>query len=68
MANVLAACEVNGARLVFVDGLYMLGPQVAPLREDMPLTDQGVKPAIPSCHERSVRRRKRRGFPPRSRG
>ena len=46
MANMLAACETAGARMVFVDGLYMLGPQDAPLREDMPLTDRGAKPAI----------------------
>ncbi len=46
MANVLAACEAAGARMVFVDDLYMLGPQDAPLREDMPLTSKGAKPAI----------------------
>lgn len=46
MANALAACEAIGARMVFVDNLYMLGPQDAPLREDMPLTRQGAKPAI----------------------
>jgi nucleoside-diphosphate-sugar epimerase len=46
MANVLAACSASGARMVFVDDLYMLGPQNEPLREDMPLTSQGAKPAI----------------------
>ena len=46
MTNTLAACEAAGARMVFVDGLYMLGPQDAPLREDMPLTNQGAKPTI----------------------
>ena len=46
MANALAACEAAGARMVFVDGLYMLGPQDVPLREDMPLTDRCAKPAI----------------------
>ena len=49
MTNVLDACEAAGARLVFVDNLYMLGPQRAPLREDMPLTDHGGKPAVRSA-------------------
>ncbi len=49
MANALAACEAAGARMVFVDDLYMLGPQDAPLREDMPLTGRGAKPAIRSA-------------------
>ena len=48
IANGLAACEATGARMVLVDNLYMLGPQDAPLREDMPLTSRGVKPAIRS--------------------
>ena len=46
MANVLAACVASGARLVFIDNLYQLGPQDAPRREDMPLSDIGEKPAI----------------------
>ena len=45
MANLIAACEATGARMVFVDNLYMYGPQTAPLVESMPLTDYGVKPA-----------------------
>ena len=49
MTHVLDACEAAGARLVFVDNLYMLGPQTEPLREDMPLTEQGVKPAVRSA-------------------
>jgi nucleoside-diphosphate-sugar epimerase len=48
MTNVVEACATAGARLVFVDNLYQLGPQNAPLREDMPLTDFGAKPAIRS--------------------
>lgn len=44
MTNVLDACEASGARLVFVDNLYMYGPQEIPLREDMPLTSFGRKP------------------------
>ncbi len=46
MANILAAAEAVGARVVFVDNLYMYGPQTAPLREDMALTDKPVKPAV----------------------
>jgi nucleoside-diphosphate-sugar epimerase len=46
MANVLTACAAHSARLVFVDNLYMYGPQSAPLVEDMPLTSFGEKPAV----------------------
>jgi len=46
MANVLTAAEVVKARVVFVDNLYMYGPQAAPLREDMALQDYGAKPAV----------------------
>jgi nucleoside-diphosphate-sugar epimerase len=46
MANVLEACHRTQARLVFVDNLYMYGPQNAPLREDTPLTSYGMKPAV----------------------
>jgi nucleoside-diphosphate-sugar epimerase len=42
--NVLDACAEISARLVFVDNLYMYGPQTEPLREDMRLTDWGHKP------------------------
>lgn len=45
MTAVLTVCAERRARLVFVDNLYMYGPQTAPLREDMPLTDHGAKPA-----------------------
>ncbi|MEZ5937330.1 MAG: NAD-dependent epimerase/dehydratase family protein [Hyphomonadaceae bacterium] len=45
MANLLAAAETTGARIVQIDNLYMYGPQDAPLREDMPLTSRGLKPA-----------------------
>lgn len=48
MANLLAACEAEGARMVFVDNLYMYGPQRTPLVEDMPLTTYGGKPAVRS--------------------
>ncbi|QCK87004.1 NAD-dependent epimerase/dehydratase family protein [Phreatobacter aquaticus] len=46
MSNLLAACEVAGARMVFLDNLYMYGPQDTPLREDTPLTSFGAKPAV----------------------
>ena len=46
MTNVVEACAATGARLVFVDNLYQLGPQTEPRREDMPLTTRGAKPAI----------------------
>lgn len=48
MSNLLEACAATHARMVFVDNLYMLGPQRAPLREDTPLSDLGAKPAIRS--------------------
>jgi nucleoside-diphosphate-sugar epimerase len=46
MQNVIAACAAIDARIVFVDNLYMYGPQTEPLREDMRLTSYGVKPAV----------------------
>lgn len=46
MENVLAVAEINQARVVFIDNLYMYGPQTNPLHEDMPLTSAGVKPAV----------------------
>ena len=46
MANLLEACAETGARIVFVDNLYMLGPQRMPRTEDMPLSKRGRKPAI----------------------
>jgi nucleoside-diphosphate-sugar epimerase len=46
MTNVVEACAAVGARVVFIDNLYQLGPQFEPRREDMPLSDAGDKPAI----------------------
>ena len=46
MANMIDTCAETGARIVFVDNLYMLGPQNAPRREDMPLASVGAKPAV----------------------
>jgi len=45
MTNLVEACAAQRVRMVFADNLYMYGPQAAPLREDMALTDYGVKPA-----------------------
>jgi nucleoside-diphosphate-sugar epimerase len=46
MENLIKACEASQTRMVFVDNLYMYGPQHDALREDMALTDYGVKPAV----------------------
>ena len=61
MANVLAGCGAARARLVFVDNLYMYGPQTTPLREDMPLTDFGVKPAVRAAITRQWQEASRTG-------
>lgn len=44
MAAVLDAAADTGARVVFVDNLYMYGPQTVPLHEELPLTRMGGKP------------------------
>lgn len=44
MTAVLDAAEATGARVVFVDNLYMYGPQTVPLQEELPLTSMGGKP------------------------
>ena len=46
MTNVVEACAAVGARVVFIDNLYQLGPQLEPRHEDMPLSAAGDKPAI----------------------
>ncbi|TXN06830.1 NAD-dependent epimerase/dehydratase family protein [Methylobacterium sp. WL103] len=46
MHAVVEGCAEAGARLVFIDNLYQLGPQTAPRTEDMPLTAGGEKPVI----------------------
>jgi nucleoside-diphosphate-sugar epimerase len=45
IGNFVAACEATGARMAFIDNLYLYGPQTAPLIETMPLTANGRKPA-----------------------
>lgn len=46
MTNMVEAGAEAGARIVFIDNLYQLGPQTEPRHEDMPLSDTGQKPAI----------------------
>ncbi|MDD2878073.1 MAG: NAD-dependent epimerase/dehydratase family protein [Acidiphilium sp.] len=48
MTALLDGCAGSGARFVFADNLYMLGPQTPPLTEDMTLTSFGRKPRIRS--------------------
>jgi nucleoside-diphosphate-sugar epimerase len=45
MANFVAACRTTGARMLFIDNLYMYGPQTTPLVETMPFSDCDLKPA-----------------------
>jgi nucleoside-diphosphate-sugar epimerase len=52
MTNFVEACKTTGARMVFVDNLYMYGPQTTPLIETMPLADYGLKPAARSAATR----------------
>jgi nucleoside-diphosphate-sugar epimerase len=44
--GLLAAAAASGAALLFGDNLYAYGPQNWPLREDLPGTTLGVKPAL----------------------
>ncbi len=46
VVNFVAAAETTKARIVFIDNLYMYGPQAGPLTEETPLTRYGVKPAV----------------------
>ncbi len=43
MRNIIAACAEVGARVVFIDNLYQLGPKTQPRTEDMALTPEGEK-------------------------
>src|SRR5580704_1786660 len=52
MANFVAACRTTGARMVFMDSLYMYGPQTTPLTETMALSYYGLKPAARSAATR----------------
>ncbi len=46
MQAILRARLSASARLVFAENLYMLGPQTAPLIEEMALTDYSHKPRL----------------------
>jgi nucleoside-diphosphate-sugar epimerase len=61
MAGMLAGAEGAGARFVFMDNLYMYGPVEGPLREDLPLTEYGVKPALRSQLTRMWQEAHRKG-------
>ena len=52
IANFVAACKATSARMVFIDDLYMYGPQTTPLIETMALSDKGWKPAARSAATR----------------
>ncbi|HEY2069846.1 MAG TPA: NAD-dependent epimerase/dehydratase family protein [Rhizomicrobium sp.] len=46
MTNIVEGCAGVGARIVFIDNLYQLGPQRAPRTETMALSRRRRKPAI----------------------
>jgi len=52
ISNFVAACKATGARMVFIDDLYMYGPQTSPLTETMALSHYGLKPAARSAATR----------------
>ena len=52
ISNFVAACKATGARMVFMDDLYMYGPRTTPLTETMPLSYYGLKPAARSAATR----------------
>jgi nucleoside-diphosphate-sugar epimerase len=52
MSNFVAACKATGGRMMFVDNLYMYGPQTTPLTESMSLSNYGLKPAARSAATR----------------
>jgi nucleoside-diphosphate-sugar epimerase len=52
ISNFVAACKATDARMVFVDNLYMYGPQTTPLTETTPLSYYGLKPAARSAATR----------------
>jgi nucleoside-diphosphate-sugar epimerase len=52
ISNFVTACKMAGARMVFMDDLYMYGPQTTPLTETMSLSNYGLKPAARSAATR----------------
>lgn len=61
MAALLSAAETTNARVVFIDNMYMYGPQEVALHEDLPLTSYGRKPAVRSEVTRMWRQAAREG-------
>ena len=52
VGTVVETAAATGARVVFVDNLYMYGPQDAALKETMALSDYPLKPAARSAATR----------------
>lgn len=52
VGNVVETAAATGARVVWVDNLYMYGPQDAALKETMALSDYPLKPAARSAATR----------------
>jgi nucleoside-diphosphate-sugar epimerase len=52
ISNFVAACKATDARMVYIDNLYMYGPQTMPLVETMALSEHGLKPAARSAATR----------------
>jgi nucleoside-diphosphate-sugar epimerase len=50
----LWAAQSARAKVVFADNLYAYGPQTAPLREDLPLTEYGRKPRLRALLQRHL--------------
>lgn len=46
MKNLIESSLKHGLRVVFVDNLYMYGPQSVPLHEELPLTEHSGKPLV----------------------
>lgn len=61
MAALLSAAETTNARVVFIDNMYMYGPQAVALHEDLPLADYGRKPAVRSAVTRMWQQAAREG-------
>ena len=61
MTALIAAAEAANTRVVFIDNMYMYGPQDVALHEDLPLADYGRKPAVRSAVTRMWQQAAREG-------
>ena len=61
MATLLSAAENANTRVVFIDNMYMYGPQDVALHEDVPLADYGRKPAVRAAITRMWQQAAREG-------